>query len=254
MSAVRSNLSAAHYQLLISTVAKIPCEPARPAFLAKFWELLPAKGKVSDRQIIDVVNSALQSFQPGQWQGDAQGAYPPITEDLSLKEAATLYERFIHQRGAWAWPPFPPISPEEAKAKAESFAALSPEQRGEAYARTLYETEEDYQAAKAAEEKRRQAEQTADATPWPVPSPPTTRTIRGEIEDVHEEPEPPIVPLSERAQPRQRSIYGQELARRRGELPEDMSDEERAEALNEQLERERLQRRRLQGKPPVFFR
>ena len=50
-------------------------------------------------------------------------------------------------------------TPEQQKAKAESFAALSQEQKAEAYARTLYETEEDYQAAKADEEKRRQAEE-----------------------------------------------------------------------------------------------
>ena len=122
---MRANLSEAHYQLLISTVAKIPCEPARPVFLAKFWELLPAKGKVSDPQFIDVVNQSLASFPPGAYQGDAQGVFPPI-------EAALLYERVIHGRGAWTWPPIPPATPEQMKAKADSFAALSPEQKAEA--------------------------------------------------------------------------------------------------------------------------
>ena len=69
-----------------------------------------------------------------------------------------------------------------------------------------------------------------------------------------DEPEPPIVPLAERVRPKQPSIYGRALLQLRGELPKDVSDEERARALNEQLRQERRQRRRAQGPTKVFFR
>jgi hypothetical protein len=246
-------ISDAQQSSVIAVVAKIPVAEARKPFLIELEKQLPKAGKVSDETLLACINSALKSFKPGQWQGDVQGAFPPITEDLPLKEAALLYERVIHGRGAWSWPPFPPISPETAKAKEAAFALLTPEQKAERYHRSLFNSDAEYEAAKAAEEKRRQAEETANATPWPLPAPPTTRTIRGEIEPEAEEPEQPIVPLSERAQPKQLSIYGRHLAWLRGELPENLSDEERAEALNEKLAQERRERRRLQGAPKAFF-
>ena len=95
-----------------------------------------------------------------------------------------------------------------------------------------------------------------DPAPWPMgKSPPSTQVILGEVvpEPEPDELEPPIVPLAERARPKQLSIYGQAMARLRGELPVAADDEERARALNERLRQERLQRRRLQGPPKCFF-
>ena len=60
------------------------------------------------------------------------------------------------------------------RAEWEATATREERQRlAELYARTLHPSEEAYQRHKREEEKRRQAEATADATPWPVdPSPP----------------------------------------------------------------------------------
>ena len=66
-------------------------------------------------------------------------------------------------------------------------------------------------------------------------------------------PQRRIPTLAERVRPKQLSIYGRHLAWLRGELPKDVSDEERTEALRQQLERERRQRRRDQGPPKAFF-
>ena len=255
-------ISDAQQALVIQTVAKIPVPDARKPFLVALEKLLPAKGRVSDQQALEAVNAALASFKPSSYRGDAQGAYPSDMSRLTLNELASLYQRVVRAVGEWAWPP---PTAEQAKARAaeaEKFAALPQEEKAAAYHRSLFATEEEYEAAKRAEEKRRQAEDLADSTPWPLPAPPTTRTIFGSVNvepepaarddaPTDDEPQPPITPLTERAPPRQLSIYGRHLAWLRGELPAD--DEERARALNEQLEKERLQRRRLQGKMKSFF-
>ena len=207
-------ISDAQQSSVIAVVAKIPVAEARKPFLVELEKQLPKTGKVGDETLLACINAALKSFPPGAYCGDAQGVFPPITEDISLKEAAMLYERVIRPSGEWCWPPIPPTTPEEAKAKAERLAALSQEQKAEAYARTLYETEEDYQAAKADEEKRRQAEETADATPWPLPV--TTKhasnTRRGGAQMTSLNPSPAITPLAERVRPKQLSIYGRAAA------------------------------------------
>ena len=64
------------------------------------------------------MNATLKSFEPGTWQGDAQGTYPTDTSTLTLKEAADLYLRMIREVGAWSWPPHRPLTDEERKAKA----------------------------------------------------------------------------------------------------------------------------------------
>ena len=237
---------------LIGVIARVPVEQARKLVLVELEKQLAGKKRVTNEQLLAAINSVLAAIPPGTYSGDAQGAFPPITEDLTLKEAATLYERVIHPRGEWCWPPIPLPTPEEAKAKADRLAAMTQKQLAEAYGRSLFNSDAEYEAAKADEEKRRQAEETADATPWPLPSPKSTRTIRGEVVD--DELDHPIVPLAERVRPRQPSIYGRALMQLRGELPKDMSDAERARAFNEQLERERRQRRRDQGPPKSFFR
>ena len=208
---------------------------------------------MTDEALLAAINAALASFPAGRWVADEQTWWSVDDPDATLHQLAYRYQHCL--RGpARSWPPIPSKSPEEAKARKAHFAAMSHEQKVEAYARTLYETEEDYQAAKAAEEKRHLAEAAADDTPWPLPSPPTTRTIRGEVVRRDDEPEPTITPLADRRRAKQPSIYGQEMARRRGELPDDADDESKTEAINEQLGKERRQRRRRQGPPRVFFR
>ena len=165
---MRTNLSQAQWSTCIGIVARISIPEARKTFLERLDKQLPAKGKVSEAMLLQAVDGALKSFPPGAYCGDAQGAYPPITEDLSLKEAALLYERMCRERGAWAWPPIPSLTPEQQKAKADSFAALSPEEQGAAYESTL-------SPAYRAEQAKHQAEladleQEYGARPWPISS------------------------------------------------------------------------------------
>ena len=250
---MRANITDAQQRSIISIVAKIPVAEARKPFLVELEKQLPKSGKVSDEALLASINSALRSFPPGSFCGDAQGAYPSDLSTLTLKEAADLYQRMCRQVGAWTWPPKPPPTPEQLKAREAHLASMSQEQRAEAYEQTLSASYRAEEAERRAELARREMEY--QPAPFSLgPSPPTTRTIRGEIEpDAHEQPEQPIVPLSERARPKQLSIYGRHLAWLRGELPENLSDEERAEALNEKVAQERRERRRLQGAPKAFF-
>ena len=234
-------LSDSQQSTLIGVIARTPVEQARRLVLEKIEASLPKTGKVTNAQLLESINSALASIPPGRWQADERGVRPEAADCLhmTLAEIAAAYQRIL-KPATWCWPPVSPRTEQELKAKADKLAAMTPEQRGAAYARTLYETEEDYQAAKAAEEKRRQAEETADATPWPLPSPPTTRTIRGEVV-----PEP--LDNSDDA-------IMDKLRRAKAKAEPDDDDARRTREINRQLEKERLLRRRLQGKPKAFFR
>jgi hypothetical protein len=250
---MRANISDNQQSSIISIVAKIPVAPARKPFLIELEKQLPKSGKVTDERLLQAINAALGSFTPGRWEGDEQGVRPSVDTypHMTLSEAAALYQRML-KPPSWSWPPKAPLTPEEMKAGEAKLAAMSQEERAEAYARTLYPTEEAYQRHKRDDEAKRQAEETVDKTPWPLPSPPTTQVIRGEVSK-DDEPEPPIVPLSERQHAKPPSIYGLAMMRLRGELPVDADDEERARALNEQLAKERQQRRRLGGAPKCGY-
>jgi hypothetical protein len=182
---MRTNLSDAQYSTLIGIVARLPIEQARRLFLERVEAALPAKGKISEAQLTDVVNNAHASFKPGTWQGDEQGFIPAITETTSLKDAAAIYQRAL-KGSTWWWPPIPPRQPmteEQRKDIAAKVAAMSQEECAEAYARTMFATEEEYQRNKA-EVAERKAKELEDSTPWPVdPSPPPrVPVIRGTVE------------------------------------------------------------------------
>lgn len=132
------------------------------------------------------MNDALKSFAPGQWHGDVQGVFPPITEAMSLVEAAALYQRMLDPRGEWWWPPLPKAPPLTEEQR-------SVEEAGDAYLLSLCNGDE----AEFARRKTEIAEHNssagvvyADTTPFPLDPtpPPRVPVIRGEV--VHEEPAP----------------------------------------------------------------
>ncbi len=71
-------------------------------------------------------------------------------------------------------------TPEQQKAKKAAFDALTPEQKAEAYERTLSPAYRAEQAKHLAELAR--LEQEYQPAPWPLgKSPPSTQVIRGEV-------------------------------------------------------------------------
>jgi hypothetical protein len=238
------NISDAQQALVIQTVAKIPVPDARKPFLQKLEALLPAKGKVRDDCLIKAINASLASFKPGTYRGDAQGAYPSDTSTLTLNEAAALYQRMVREVGAWSWPPSPPPTAEQSKAMAAELAAMDPKEAADAYVLDALcgGDAEEFARRKAEEAKRRQAEELADATPWPLPAPPSTRAIFGSVNENEPEPEKPA--------PTNADLRAMMLADRR----EESDDERMTREINERLHRERLQRRHRGGAPKCFFR
>ena len=114
---------------------------------------------------------------------------------------------------------------------------MSPEERGAAYEATLSPAYRAEVAKHLAELERK--EQEYATRPWRVyPSPPPTmRTIRGEV-----------VP-----EPLDDDAIMDKLRRAKAKAEPD-DDARRTREINRQLEKERLLRRRLQGKPKAFFR
>jgi hypothetical protein len=183
------NLSDGQLSTCIGIVARIPVVEARQIFLERLTARLPAKGKVSTEQLTDAINATLKSFRPGQWMGDTQGVIYPPPDELSLNEAAVLYQRMIAPRGEWSWPPQPPPTPEEAKARAVKLAAMTQEELADRYLLgCLCGGDQEEFARRKAEEKRRKAETFVDTVPWPLPAPSSTQTIRGSVN--RDEPEP----------------------------------------------------------------
>ena len=239
------NISDAQQSSVIAVVAKIPVAEARKPFLIELEKRLPKTGKVSDAQLLAAINAALKSFPPGAYQGDALGVRPTSDDcaHMTLAEIAAAYQRCL-KPPSWVWPPKPPPTQEELKAMAAAQAAMTPEELAERYHRSLFNSDAEWEAAKAAEEARRQAEETADTTPFPLgPSPPHVPMIHATANrDDAASAEPEHFPTDD------------DLRKAMADRPEEDEDARATRALNQQLERERLARRRRGGPTKVFFR
>jgi hypothetical protein len=74
---MRANISDAQRNTVIGIVARLAVPDARKIFLTRLEQKLPAKGSISAERLTDAINSALRSFPPCSYSGDAQGAFPP---------------------------------------------------------------------------------------------------------------------------------------------------------------------------------
>jgi hypothetical protein len=177
---MRSNITDQQQSSIITIVAKIPVEAARKPFLAELEKQLPNTGKVTDARLLAAINAALASFPPGQWQGDEQGFFPSDTAQLTLVEHGQLYQRMLRLPTVY-WPPSPPPTPEQSKKRTATEAKpMSREEAAEVYGQHIYG--EHWEQHKRDEAKRRAEELHHDTTPWPIAEPPpTTRTIRAEV-------------------------------------------------------------------------
>jgi hypothetical protein len=197
------NVTDKQQDTLIGVTARIPVPEARKIFLAKVERRLPRAGRVTDEQLAEIINAALASFKSGTYyveEGVWRGPDWEIPPAKNLKEAADRYMRLL--RDDWPpdrthyWPPIPPPQPptpeqiEEGKRMRAEME--TPEWQEGAADRFELECicngDEEEFARRKAEEAESKAGELVDATPWPLPSPPTTQVIRGEV--VHEQPEP----------------------------------------------------------------
>lgn len=130
---MRSNLSDAGFSTLIGVTAKIEVQDARRLFLERVEAALPATGKISSEKLAEAINSALQSFRPGQYVLAPDG-WRERRKPQTLKEAADSYlatlrdehEPFM-DRGLKAWPPLrPPFQREPVHLDASELAAAEP--------------------------------------------------------------------------------------------------------------------------------
>lgn len=239
-------LSDPQQSTLIGVIARVPVEQARKLVLERVEATLPKSGRVTNEALLQAINVALKSFEPGEWEADEQGVRPSIDtlQHMTLAELARAYQRCCLKPASWCWPPKAPPTPEQTKQMEAKFDALPLEQRGEAYERLLYPGEAfEHHRAEEAERQAELARREMEYDPAPFPmgkSPPSTRVIRGEVSRDEPEPEPERFPTDD------------DLSKAMGE-PED-EDQRAARAINEQLQRERLQRRRLAGQPKCFFR
>jgi hypothetical protein len=119
------------YSTLIGVIARVPVEEARRLVLERVEAALPSSGKITDEQLLEVINAALASFTPGQYRGDHRGVIPEITASTSVHEASEIYARSLRPP-LWVWPPMPPTE------KQDTSPSLSPmEDLSERYARSL---------------------------------------------------------------------------------------------------------------------
>jgi len=223
----------AQQQLVIRTIARIPIARARKDFLERLERRLTRK--MSDDQVVEAINATLGQFEPGSYHVDSAGRVfradePRITMSTPLKEAADIYHRSLGEDpGSWVWPPYPPQPPRppgEPEVKAIKLN-MTPEEAADAYTRSWFDTDEEWQAFRRREASRK-AEELASRASWPVdPSPPPSvaaQLIRGEVlpepesetepdPDPNDDPKPPRDPAPTRSQTIRETI---ELIRRRG--------------------------------------
>ena len=234
---MNKQITDSQYSTLIGVIARVPIEEARRLVLEKIEAALPKAGKVTDARLLESINLALGSIPPARWQIDEQGVRPDAVDclHLPLAQVAQLYQRCL-KPPTWVWPPLTQEQLQARAAEAEKFAAMTHEEKAEAGGRFIYgENWERVKAEEAArEEELKLKEMEFGARPPPVdPSPPPrVKQICGSVNRA----EAPTM---------------DDLRRARTE-PDD--DERMTQAIAKQLERDRLLRRRLAGKPKVFFR